>query len=263
MTAGTLDAIILAGDRGPGDPLAAATGKPGKALVEIAGRSMLVRVLDAVAGMRDIGRIVPVCPAGNAYREVLGPEYARERVEPRKGPAGSVAAALERFDPDRPVLVVTADHPLLRSDWLEEFADRAAATSADAVVGVVDHESVIARFPGHRRTRYRFADGSVCGTNLFWFAGGRAKRAAEVWRSFEADRKRPWKIVARMGPGVLAKYLLGRLTLSGAAEALSQRLGVRVAAVRIDEPAAAVDVDSAADLELVSALIAQREADPP
>ena len=260
MSRATLDAIVLAGDRGPGDPLAAAAGKPGKALVEVGGRSMLARVLDAVSGVENIEGIVPVCPDGQAYRSALGSAFAARRVEPRDGPAASVAAALERCDPERPVLVVTADHPLLRADWLMAFAERALATGAEAVVGVVEHARVVERFPGHRRTRYRFADGAVCGTNLFWFSGGRATRVAEAWRSFEADRKKPWKIVSRIGLGVLTRYVLGRLTLDDAADRLSRRLGVRVAAVDVGEPDAAVDVDTAADLELVGALIARREA---
>lgn len=262
MSPATLDAIVLAGDRGPGDPLAAAAGKSGKALVEVGGRPMLARVLDAVSGMANVQRIVPVCPDGEAYRNVLGPALAARRVEPCEGPAASVVAALERCDRRRPVLVVTADHPLLRPDWLEAFVARARATGAEAVVGVVDHAQVVSRFPGHRRTRYRFADGAVCGTNLFWFAGGGGRRVAEAWRSFEVDRKKPWKIVSRLGAGILLRYVLGRLTLEDATKRLSRQLGVRVAAVDVGEPDAAVDVDTAADLELVGALIAEREGGP-
>lgn len=262
MSSATLDAIVLAGDRGPGDPLAAAAGKAGKALVEIEGIPMLARVLDAVSDVRNIERIVPVCPDGEEYRSVLGAAFAACRVEPRDGPAASVAAALERCDPQRPVLVVTADHPLLRAEWLDAFAERARETGAEAVVGVVDHARVVARFPGHRRTRYRFADAAVCGTNLFWFSGGRATQVALAWRSFEVDRKRPWKIVSRLGIGILLRYVLGRLTLDDATQRLSRRLGVRVAAVNVGEPDAAVDVDTAADLELVGKLIARREAGP-
>jgi len=42
----------------------------------------------------------------------------------------------------------------------------------------------------------------------------------------------------------------GRLSLSQALERLSRRLGVRVAAVLLEQPQAGVDVDSLADLQI-------------
>jgi GTP:adenosylcobinamide-phosphate guanylyltransferase len=41
-------AVVLAGDRGPDDPVAAAAGVCGKALVPVGGRPMVLRVWSAV-----------------------------------------------------------------------------------------------------------------------------------------------------------------------------------------------------------------------
>ncbi len=41
--------------------------------------------------------------------------------------------------------------------------------------------------------------------------------AIGLWMSVEQDRKRPWRIVRRLGPGLLLRYLAGRLTLIFAA----------------------------------------------
>ncbi|MFN2335148.1 MAG: MobA-like NTP transferase domain containing protein, partial [Wenzhouxiangellaceae bacterium] len=157
-----------------------------------------------------------------------------------------------------PVLLCTGDHPLLRGAWLRQFLGRAERCGADAVVGLVDWQRVKQRFPDNRRTRYRFSDAGVCGTNLFYFSNARGRRIAEVWRKFESDRKRPWKIVARLGWWNLLRYRLGRLELGQALAALSKRFGIRLDAVLIDDPLACVDVDSAHDLELVTGLLANR-----
>jgi len=250
-----VNVVVLAGDRGPGDPLASRAGVPGKVLVEIDGKPMLTRVLETVAEFAGNGEVVVVCRNHPEY--LAAAEAARQcrRIEPADGPAASAVAALDALPQSAPALLVTGDHPLLRPAWLHEFVERAAATGADAVVGVVDHARVLERFPGSRRTRYRFSDRSVCGTNLFYFAGRRGREIASLWRAFEADRKRPWKIVRRLGVWNLVRYVFGRLSLDAATGALSRRMGMRLAAVLLDAPEAAVDVDSAADLELVAGII--------
>jgi len=252
--------VVLAGDRGPGDPLAAAAGVPGKVLVPIAGRSLLARVLDAVAGFAPGARVLVVCPGHVAYQRELDAQHAIrcERIAPAAGPAASVGGALEQVDPATPVLLVTGDHPLIEPAWLQMLRAGAARNVADAAVGVADFDSVSRAYPGNRRTHYRFADRGVCGTNLFWFRTARGRRVVEAWQAFERDRKRPWRIVGRLGWINLFRYLLGRLSLEAAMAALSSRFDATLVAIRLDAPEAAVDVDTPADLALVERILAAR-----
>jgi GTP:adenosylcobinamide-phosphate guanylyltransferase len=256
MSGEAVDIVVLAADRGATDPVAAAGNAPGKVLVDVGGRPMLARVLDAVARAAGVRTIIVVCPDAPGYHAVLASAGAPVRIDPAEGPAASVNAALALRPDDGAVVVATGDHALLEPGWVNQFVERASACGADAVVGVVDHAGVARRFPDSRRTRYRFADIAVCGANLFYFADAGARRAVSQWQTFEAYRKRPWRIVAKLGPANLLRYMSGRLTLTQATEALSRRLGVRVRAVLIDDPCAAVDVDSPADLEQVRALCA-------
>src|SRR5690606_6381181 len=55
-----LGAIVLAGSRGPDDPVARAGGLQHKAFVPVAGVPMLQRVLDTLAQVPRIGRVVVV-----------------------------------------------------------------------------------------------------------------------------------------------------------------------------------------------------------
>lgn len=263
--AGAFDVIVLAGDRGPADPVAARQGVAGKVLARLAGRTLLGRVLETVAGLDGLVAVILVCPERPDYVaefERYVPLASRgPMIAPAAGPAASLVEALKRSDGARPVLVVTGDHPLLERAWLEDFMRDAAATSAAAVVGVADADAVARRFPESRRTRYRFSDNPTCGTNLFWFDAVRGRAVAEIWSSFERDRKRPWRIIARLGPGVLLRYLSGRLPLNAATEALSRRLGVPLAAVRVAAPEAAVDVDNLEDFALAEQVLAERAAE--
>lgn len=259
MTAPAPSVVVLAADRGPGDPLAVDAGVSGKVLVEIAGKSMLTRVMEVVAQVAGRGRLRVVCRDDPAFAQAADVGVEFQRIDPGPGPAASAVAAMAGIDPGESVLLVTGDHPLLEKAWLEQFVTGARASGADAAVGLVDHASIIARYPDSRRTRYRFSDVSVCGTNLFYFAGPRGREVVEQWRVFEAHRKRPWKIVGRLGPWNLLRYLAGRLSLGAAMDALSRRMNLRLAAVMLDAPEAAVDVDSQSDLELVTALIERRE----
>ncbi len=260
MSSDTLAIVVLAGDRGPGDPLAAAAGVPGKVLVPVAGRAMLLRVLDAAAGLDAERPIRVVRPDHDAYEAALAGGPESRRIAPAAGPAASVSAAMADIDADRGVLILTGDHPLLTTDRLRRFIAQAADTGADAVVGLADADAVQARFPEGRRTRYRFADRRVCGTNLFLVRTTAGRRLIAQWQAFERDRKRPWRIIRRLGVIDLVRYLLGRLSVDGAFAALSKRLGVVAAPVLVDWPEAAVDVDTPDDLALVEGVFADEAA---
>lgn len=258
MSTGGYDVVVLAGDRGPRDPLAAEAGVAGKVLAPVGGRPMLERVLAAVAAARPTARVLVACPDSPDHAALLGDCGVGERVPAASGPAASAARAMARIPDDRAVVLVTGDHPLLRPEWLEVFVESARERGCDAAVGVVDHAEIQRRFPGHRRTHYRFSDVSVCGTNLFYFAGRSGREVVALWHRFEADRKKPWRIVARLGLWNLLRYLSGRLTLAQATRALSARLGARIEAIPIADAEAAVDVDSPVDRAFAEALLAAR-----
>jgi hypothetical protein len=86
---------------------------------------------------------------------------------------------------------------------------------------------------------------------------------AHFWLRAEAVRKKPWKLVALFGPVALARFAVRRLDLEEAVARVSSTIGVRVAVVRMPFAECAIDVDSAADLEVASRLLAARRAGAP
>lgn len=245
---GGVTALVLAGQRRGTDPMAAAAGLSHKALLPVAGVPMLLRVVAALRGAPGVGRIVVSVEApGTTLRGLEGLKGVILR-EAAASPARSAAAAFGEFG--APVLVTTADHALLTPAMVGHFL-AAAPAGAAAVAGLARRETVLAEFPGTRRTWLRFRDGDVSGCNLFLLATPEAAGALRFWQDLEGRRKRPLAMAWMIGPATLLRHALGRLTLRGALDALEVRCGARLAAVDMPFGAAAVDVDNPEDLRLV------------
>jgi CTP:molybdopterin cytidylyltransferase MocA len=255
-------ALVLAGRRGGDDPLARSRGASHKALLPVAGVPMLERVLrtlDAAGAGRvavsiDAPELLEGLPAAAALRAAGRLEVLRSA----ESPSQSVAQALGDAAPGSPLLVTTADHPLLSPEAVAHFLREAVAAPADLAVGLVREEVYRARFARGRRTWIRLRDGRVTGANMFAFLAPGAAAAAAFWRRAEQQRKRPWRLAAAFGLPMLVLFALGRLDLERALARASRVLGARVAAVALPFAECAVDVDRAEDLELAESLLADR-----
>ena len=179
----------MAGSRGTADPVAAATGVANKVLAPVAGVAMLERVLRTLRANQWVGRIV-VCgldPAlANDFRARDGDGPAIEHVRGDHTPSASAAAAIRELGLAPPVLITTADHPLLSAATLDAFCQRATAMNADATFGLVPAGIVRAAFPGVKRTVFRFRDGGFCGCNLYALLSAKGYDALREWASVEA-----------------------------------------------------------------------------
>ena len=241
-------ALILAGSREGGDALAAAAGVTHKGLIEVGGRTMLERVAIALtrAGFERIAVSTGPGPVAD-----LAAALGLRVVAAERGPSRSVAAALEQLG--APLLVTTVDHALLAPNWIDAFiAD--VPRGADIAALLARRETIERDMPGSRRTYFHFADGEWSGCNLFYLATPRAKAGLALWADVEADRKRPWRIVRRLGARQLLRYALGKLTLAESIGHLGALAGIKAAPVETAFGLAAVDVDTVADLAAVRAL---------
>jgi CTP:molybdopterin cytidylyltransferase MocA len=242
-------AVILAGSRGGIDPVAAYAGCEHKALIEIAGKTMLARV---VAALRGAGADRLLVSTGNERVRSEAIALGAEVIAAAPGPSASAAEGLALAG--TPLLLTTADHALLRPEWITAFLE-AVPPGADIAALLARRETIVREVPTTKRTYLRFADGDWSGCNLFWLATPAAKAALELWQEVERDRKRPWRIVRRLGIKPLLRYALGRLTLAAALAEIGSRAGVRARMVESRFGLAAVDVDTPGDLDLVRGLL--------
>ena len=250
-------ALVLAGRRGADDPLASSRGVSHRALLPVAGVPMLARVLTALRGARHVSRIWISIDSPDVLAKV--PELAAFRDLPlhasKESPARSVADALEKIGDTR-VLVTTADHALLSGARVDRFLTGAAATNADVAVGVVERSAFRDAKSSAARTWIRLRCGSYTGANLFAFQHPRAREAAAFFARAERHRKKPWRMIASIGPTLAIEYLAGTLDLESACRQVSRSAGAVIRPVLLEDAAAAIDVDKAADLALAEKILA-------
>lgn len=261
--AGPSRAVILAGRRGGADPLAEATGAAHRALLEIEGEPMLLRVIRRLLARPGLDRVLVNIDRPDLVEALPGwaPLVSSSRVcllRSTDSPSRSVLESLEAAGlDDGPVLVTTADHALLDDPMLDAFF-AGCPTDADLCVGLVPSATIRARFPEAKRTYLPFRDERYSGANLFYFRTPASQSAARFWQRVENDRKQPWKLARAFGLANLALFLARRLDLPGAMARASKVIGARVAAVPLPIAEAAVDVDKIEDLELVRSILAAR-----
>jgi len=252
-------AVVLAGERPGGSKFSQELGLAASVLVDVAGKPALGRVIEALESSRSVTGGVLCGPVESIYRDV--PEFQEilkgssfKWISPAAGPSASALAGIE-FLNQYPLLLTAGDHALLTGGMIDDFCDRVSEIEADVVFGLVPYSLVKAAWPESKRTVLKFSNGEFCGSNLFAILNPAGKAGPAFWSRLEADRKRPWRMVRKAGIGMLLKYLLGRLSLESALETLSGAMGCRVGYVLLDNPRAAVDVDSIADRDLAEQIL--------
>jgi len=257
-------AIVMAADRGPQDPVTRAAGVSCKALTPVGGIPMVLRVLHALEQSRAVGARLLSGPPRPLLEQAAalksGVDAGAYAWTPsRDSPSASAGAAMELIPESQPVLLTTADHALLSSQIIDYFCEQARAADYDLLVGLAPHELVAKAYPGVRRTRLRFSERDYCTCNLFALMSPRARAITAYWRNVESQRKRPWRIFAKLGWWPVFKYLLGRLSLQEALARISAILDMKIGVVILPFANAAVDVDTENDWQLVQRILAAEE----
>jgi GTP:adenosylcobinamide-phosphate guanylyltransferase len=255
-------ALVLAGRRGGVDEVASAAGVSHKALAPLLGRPMLAHVLAALRGVAAVEHVTVSVEAPAAFRAhpVVGVEFASGGVALHasgSSPADSVRDFVEHAAKG-PLLVTTADHPLLTAQTIERFLAEALSSDNDLTVALVPAAAVLARVPHTKRTWLRLGRERFTGANLFLARAPGAVAVAAFWRKAESVRKEPWKLAALFGPITLARFVAGRLSLEDALAAISRATGARIGAVRLADGEAGIDVDTPDDFKLVEKLLRER-----
>ena len=249
----TWNALILTGSRqGPKDPIALASNSSHKALAPIAGKPMIDYVVDALGAIPNIDKIaVSIEPEATD----LSGELIRLHAEP--SPALSVLAGIKELG--APLLVTTADNPLINAQAVATFVQTVEDDQMDVAAGICPRHLVEQANNPARRTYLKFSDGAMSGCNLFAFRTNAGSNVANFWRSLETDRKKPWQMASKIGIGTLLKYVSGRLSYMDAGRAISQKTDCKAGLTLINDIYAAHDVDTLDDLAFVEQCLLNRQ----
>lgn len=233
-----MDAVIVAGGRRPH--------------VQIGGRTLLQRVLDACGASRSVGRVVV---AGVASREGLdAPEETLFLPD-----AGSLvhnvlagARALRPANTPRGhFLAIASDLPLLTGSMLDWLCGSADDPALDFYYTVLGKDVMLARFPGAKRTFHRMKDGEFCGGDAQVLSFRLIDRVDPMLTRLVAHRKNLLRLAWQFGPGFLMRFAAGRVTHEEICNHVADRLGIRGRVLVSPYAEIGMDVDKPADLRAV------------
>lgn len=231
-----IDAIVLAGGgREAGLP----PGLPNKAFIELAGRPLVGRVVDALRDAQGVGRIAAVGPP--ELRSAIPQDVT---LVPDAGEImDNVARAVEALRASSMTLAAASDLPLLSGRAIDEFLAVCAAQRADFFYPIVPKDAVTTRFPTVSKTYVTLAEGTFCGGGVMLFNAQVLDRVKPFVERIIAARKKPWQMAQMFGWSIIMKFFAGTLSIDEVVTRATEIVGIVVKPVIVARPELALDID--------------------
>ena len=252
-----MEAVILAGGEMPA-ALQGLTPATERALIPVGGQPILLHVLNSLATVTPITRII--CVTTPDALQIL-PDKIGEVVVTGLPSGDKLSANLlngAREAKSAQILIVTGDGPLATGRTWMQFLDGASVNRLDAAYAVVREEAMEARFPGATRTYARFCDGAFSGGNAFLVPRAQLSELENLIETAFAARKNPLGLAKLLGFGFIVKALLRRLSVGEAESKVSRLLGCHAGRVEVPDATIAFDVDKPEDLALAESVLAAK-----
>jgi GTP:adenosylcobinamide-phosphate guanylyltransferase len=248
-----VNAVVLAG--GPPDAVSALQpGAANKAFVRIGGVALVERVLRALRGVPRIERIVVVAPPATHADPALAHADERRADGPRM--IESLRSGLHGFPPDDAILVVASDLPVLTHAAIDEVLDALANRDLDIAYSCLARRDHVARYAQIPHTWARLREGAFCGGGVSAIKPRSLTRLSAMLDALGAARKAPLRLAAVLGPDIVVRFALRRLSIADAERRATTLLGAPAGALRCTHPEIAINVDRPTDVALANALLA-------
>jgi hypothetical protein len=255
-------ALVLAASRGNLDPLAQAGGVSHKCFIDIAGRPMLQRVVEAVmASPRVRHTIVAIEPDSMAEaKQILAPLPGAGTIEyvPSRETIGASVAAVAREEL-LPLIVTTGDNALHTEEMVTFFCDALDGVEEDGALGLTPASYVLEKYPEGNRAFHRFRDGAFSSCNLYAILRPAGLDAARVFNSGGQFGKKPRRLIGAFGLFAFLLYKSRLFTLRTILRTLSRGIGVKTAPVLMPFAEGPIDVDRPVDWDLANRIVGERE----
>jgi GTP:adenosylcobinamide-phosphate guanylyltransferase len=243
-----IDAVVLAGGADKGD-IAAELGVVHRPLLEVSGRPIIERVLAALRGASEIGKVALVAPP--PVQAAAFEEAVDARVEAGDSFVDNMARGVEATSPGSDhLLVITGDLPLITPAAIDDFVRRSLASRAALCYSIIPKESSERQFPGGRRTYVRLREGTFTGGNGMVVARPLVELHRALLDRLFTARKDPLKMASVLGIRFIAGLLTHRLTLPYIEARIGAVIGGQAAAIISTYAELGFDVDKLDDLYL-------------
>ncbi len=256
-----MDCVIIAGGLPePEDPIYQYTqGKP-KALLDMHGRTMLERVVDAVQSSHHITDVVIV-----GLGEDMGMTFKRPVIHlPDHGSlVNNGVAGLNWVSQNKPetthIFGATGDIPLLTGIMVDYLIETCRPFDYGVYYNFVTREVMEKRFPHSSRTYVKLKGLEIAGGDVGIVSTQLAKEK-ELLETLSNARKHAWKIARVVGLRMLLKLLFRQVTVQDI-EVTAQRLtGLPVKIVLNSFAEVGMDADKPYQVDLLREELAKAEA---
>ncbi len=249
-----MDCVVVAGGTpGPDDPLYEYTQGQPKALLDMEGRTMLERVIDALQAAHHVDRIVVVGLGSDMGMQFM---YPIDQHLPDQGSmVTNVLAGLDWLRQDKPdlkeFLACTSDIPTITGPVVDNFVERCSPFDRGIYYILVTKEAMEVRFPESNRTYVKLKGAEVAGGDMAIAQVDLADANQELWETLSNARKHAWKLARSVGLRVLVKYLFRNLSMDEI-EQTAERLVDRPVQIVLDPDAElAMDADKPEQVDML------------
>jgi len=252
----SVQTVILTGSRSSHSSLLHRFGASSKAMLPLLGQSLVSHILSMLRSTD-----------GNFQVAISGDDEQTRRFAEMEGltylPSGnsavdSIHKALAHSSSAAQVLFISGDHPLLTSEMVKYFIQKAAQRRLALALAVVPRRIITEQYPQSRRTYVRFKGEAYSGGNLIYIDRESFRENPAFMEAIERYRKAPWRYPFLFDPVTMVRLLLRRLDLQQVSNMVSRQLGCDVGAIEMPFAECAMDVDSSLDLILAEQVLKQR-----
>jgi molybdopterin-guanine dinucleotide biosynthesis protein A len=249
--------LILAGGAvRPDDPLYPYTQGGPKALIDMGGRTMLERVVEALQASSFVEDVLVVGIEAEAAARA-GTQFGKPlTMLPDHGSMiANILVGAEWFRRNRPeakvVLGCSADIPTITGQIVDEFVETCRPWDKAVYYNFVTRDKLEGRFPRSRRTYSRLGGYEVAGGDMAIARVEVAERNRELIETLTGARKQPWRIAGIVGLRFLLKFLFHRVTFADVEATAERILGAPVKIILDGPPELAMDADKPFQVELL------------
>jgi GTP:adenosylcobinamide-phosphate guanylyltransferase len=255
-----MDCIITAGGiPGPDDPIYSYTQGQPKALLDMNGRTMLERVVDALQASRHVDEIVVVGLGhdhGQQFRRPVHhlPDYG--------GLFSNVLAGVnwmrQHTGDAGHLLICSGDVPAITAAQIDDHIEACRPLDKAIYYTFATRQVIEERFPHSNRTYVRLKGLEIAGGDVVVADPAVADHNQELWIALTEGRKHAWKLAKTVGFSFLFKLLLRQLRVQDIENKAASIVGRPTRIILTPHAELAMDVDKPRQVEMLRQFLIDR-----
>lgn len=256
-----MDCVITAGGvPGPEDPLFPYTQGKTKALLDMNGRTMLERVIDALQDSHYIDDIVVVGLGSDMGMSFKRPVH---HIPDQGNLIGNGLAGFrwlcERKSGIGHILFSSADVPQITGAIVDQFMQSCEPFDRYMYYNFVTKEVMETRFPDSRRTFVKLKGAQVAGGDMAIMHADLLETHIELWQALSQGRKHAWQLARVVGFRFLVKFLLRQIGFAEIEETAARILARPVQIIVNPNAEIAMDADKPYQVDLLRSDLSKRK----